>query len=66
MSQKPKQMIRQNFKDFQPHKKTQNANVLGFLRFINAFIRLSFLGLFFIQFFSRLILYTIIQWDDAQ
>lgn len=46
MSQKPKQLIRQNLKLVQPHKKTQNANVLGFLRFINAFIGLSFLGLY--------------------
>lgn len=40
MSQKPKQLIRQNLKLVQPHKKTQNANVLGFLWLINAFIRL--------------------------
>ena len=47
MSQKPKQLIRQNLKLVQPHKKTQNLNVLGFLRFINAFIGLSFQGLSF-------------------
>lgn len=46
MSQKPKQTIRQNLKHFYAHKKTQNTNVLGFLRFINAFIGLSFLGLY--------------------
>ena len=40
MSLKPKQLIRQNLKLVQPHKKTQNANVLGFLRFTNAFIDL--------------------------
>lgn len=40
MSQKPKQTIRQNLKHFYPHKKTQNTNVLGFLRFTNAFIDL--------------------------
>lgn len=62
MSQKPKQMIRQNFKDFQPHKKTPNLNVLGFLQLTNACIRLSFIGLFFIQLYN----YTIIQWDDAK
>lgn len=51
MSQKPKQTIRQNLKHFYPHKKTQNTNVLGFLRFINAFI-----GLFFIQLYSGMML----------
>ncbi len=40
MSLKPKQTIRQNFKHFQPYKKTQNLNVFGFLRFTNAFIDL--------------------------
>ena len=51
MRQKPKQMIRQNLKHFYPHKKTQNANVLGFLRLLNAFI-----GLFFIQLYSGMML----------
>lgn len=56
MSQKPKQTIRQNLKHFYPHKKTQNTNVLGFLRLINAFIGLSFLGLSFIQLYSGMML----------
>lgn len=56
MSQQPKQTIRQNLKLVQPHKKTQNTNVLGFLRLINAFIGLSFLGLSFIQLYSGMML----------
>lgn len=56
MSQKPKQTIRQNLKHFYPHKKTQNTNVLGFLWLINVFIRLSFLGLLFIQLYSGMML----------
>ena len=42
MSQKPKQLIRQNLKLVQPHKKTQNTNVLGFFMVNQRFYTLIF------------------------